>query len=59
MVGIENENIHAMQDLKLATGMDIILEKVDSNLIKTKTNKFYGKNIDNDDDYAKNYLKIY
>lgn len=57
MVGIENENIHAMQDLKLATGMDIILEKVDSNLIKTKTNKFYGKNIDNDDDYAKKLFK--
>ena len=53
VVGIENENIHAMQDLKLATGMNIILEKVESNLVKSKMDKYYGENRKSDEDYAK------
>ncbi|WP_243113316.1 GspE/PulE family protein [Romboutsia sp. Marseille-P6047] len=53
MVGIEKENIHAMQDLKLATGMDIVLKKVESNLVKLKIDKYYGENRNSDEDYAK------
>lgn len=54
IVGIENQNIHAIQDLKLATGMEIILKEVDLNLIKNKINEYYGGYIKSTEDYAQN-----
>lgn len=54
IVEIENENIYALQDLKLATGMDIILKKQDGNLIKKKIDLNYKGSIKVDEDYAKN-----
>ena len=36
VVGIENDDIHAMQDLRLATGMNVELKKIDADLIKIK-----------------------
>lgn len=53
IVGIENEDIHAIQDLRLATGMNIELKKLDANLIKVKIDEFYKNHIKSDEEYAK------
>lgn len=54
VVEIENENIYALQDLKLATGMNITLKKQGIDIIKKKVDKYYSKNIKLDEDYARN-----
>ena len=40
VVGIENDDIHAMQDLRLATGMNVELKKIDADLIKIKMDEY-------------------
>lgn len=54
VVEIEDENIYALQDLKLATGMNIVLKKQNSDLIKKKIEVNYKGSIKVDEDYAKN-----
>ena len=54
-VGIEEENIYAIQDLKLVTGKNIILKKVSRKDIFENIELCYGNKIDINDDYA-NYL---
>lgn len=55
VVGIEEENIYAMQDLKLVTGKNIILKQVSREEILENIELCYGDAIDVNDDYA-NYL---
>lgn len=55
IIGIEKENIYAIQDLKLVTGKNIILERVSKDVVLENINLCYGDSIDIDDDYA-NYL---
>ncbi|MEG0842831.1 MAG: GspE/PulE family protein [Romboutsia sp.] len=57
VVEISEDNIYAIQDLKLATGMDIILKKENKDLIEKKINTHYKGNIKIDEDYAKNIFK--
>ena len=54
-VGIEDENIYAIQDLRLVTNKNIILRKKSKEEIKENIELCYGNIIDVDDDYA-NYL---
>lgn len=54
VVEIEDENIYALQDLKLATGMNIVLRKQNSDLIKKKIEVNYKGSLKIDEDYAKN-----
>lgn len=54
VVEIEDENIYALQDLKLVTGMNVILKKQDINVIKKKIDLNYKSSIKIDEDYAKN-----
>lgn len=53
VVGIENDDIHAMQDLRLATGMNVELKKIDADLIKIKMDECYKNHIKSDEEYAK------
>lgn len=55
VIGIEEDNIYAIQDLKLVTGKNIILKKVSKEEIIENIELCYGNMIDVDDDYA-NYL---
>lgn len=55
IIGIEKENIYAIQDLKLVTGKNIILKQVSKEVVLENMNLCYGDAIDIDDDYA-NYL---
>lgn len=52
-VEIENEDICAIRDLKLATGMNIILEKQDKEVIETKIKKYYEEDNKLDEGYAR------
>lgn len=54
IVEIEDENMYALQDLKLATGMNIVLKKQDIDIIKRKIETNYKGSIKVDEDYAKN-----
>lgn len=54
-IGIEKENIYAMQDLKLVTGKNIILKQVNKEKVLENIELCYGEAIDIDNDYA-NYL---
>lgn len=54
-VGIEDENIYAVQDLRLVTNKNIILRKKSKEEIKENIELCYGNIVDVDDDYA-NYL---
>ncbi|MGL5694861.1 MAG: GspE/PulE family protein [Peptostreptococcaceae bacterium] len=51
-MGINKENIQAMQDLKLATGNNVVLKEVDLNLVESKMNECYGGYIKFNEDYA-------
>lgn len=55
LIGIEEENIYAIQDLKLVTGKNIILKQVSREDVLENIELCYGDAIDVDDDYA-NYL---
>ena len=55
LIGIEEENIYAIQDLKLVTGKNIILKQVSREDVLENIELCYGDSIDVDDDYA-NYL---
>lgn len=55
MIGIEEKNIYAIQDLKLVTGKNIILKEVPKEEILKSIELCYGNVIDIDSDYA-NYL---
>lgn len=55
IIGIEEENIYAAQDLKLVTGKNIILKQVSGEEVLENIELCYGDSIDIDDDYA-NYL---
>lgn len=55
IIGIEEENIYAIQDLKLVTGKNIILKIVPRKEVLENIELCYGNSIDVDDDYA-NYL---
>lgn len=57
LVGIENDNIYAIQDLKLATGMDIILKKEDKETIKENLKRIYNQSFKIDENYARNIFK--
>ncbi|WP_242824178.1 GspE/PulE family protein [[Clostridium] dakarense] len=57
VVGIENENMYALQDLKLATGMNIIFEKKDKYTIEKKIRTYYKKNINLNEDFARDLFK--
>lgn len=54
-IGIEKENIYAIQDLKLVTGKNIILKQVSKEEIVENIELCYENTINIDDDYA-NYL---
>lgn len=54
-IGIEEENIYAIQDLKLVTGKNIISKKISREDILENIELCYGNAIDVDNDYA-NYL---
>lgn len=56
IVEIEKENIHAKQDLKLATGMNIIFKKEDKGSIKDKINRYYSESIKLDENYARKLI---
>ena len=56
-IEIENKDIYAISDLKLATGMDIVLEKRDKDTITKKINKYYKGENKLDEGYAKNLFK--
>ena len=53
-IEIENDDIYAIRDLKLATGMDVILEKQDKDIISKKIKKYYKKENKSDEGYARN-----
>lgn len=53
IVGIEKENIYAMQDLKLATGMNIIFNTQSEQTINEKIGTYYNNTIKLDEDYAR------
>lgn len=55
VIGIEEKNIYAIQDLKLVTGKNIILKQVPKEEVLENIELCYGNAIDIDDDYA-NYL---
>lgn len=57
VVEIEEENIYAIQDFKLATGKNIILKKENANKIKEKIDIHYNNTIKVDEDYARNLFK--
>ncbi|WP_235667549.1 ATPase, T2SS/T4P/T4SS family, partial [Clostridioides difficile] len=52
VVEIEDEDIYALQDLRLATGKEIILKKEKKELISEKIEKYYNS-FELDEDYAK------
>ncbi len=54
-VGIENESIYAIQDLKLVTGKNIVLKRLPKEVIYENIELCYSNKINIDDDYA-NYL---
>ena len=54
-IGIEEENIYAIQDLKLITGKNIILKQIPKEDILENIELCYRNSINVDDDYA-NYL---
>ena len=43
-----------MQDLKLATGMNIILKEVNKDIIKTNMDIYYSQDLKSDENYAEN-----
>jgi type IV pilus assembly protein PilB len=53
-IEIDNDDIYAVRDLKLATGMNIILEKQDKDIISKKIKKYYKKENKSDEGYARN-----
>lgn len=55
VVGIEKNNIYALQDLKLVTGKNIIFRELSKEEINEKIEIFYGNFIDINEDYS-NYL---
>ncbi len=55
IIGIEEENIYAIQDLKLVTGKNVIFKIVPRKEVLENIELCYGNLIDVDDDYA-NYL---
>ena len=55
VIGIEKENIYAIQDLKLVTKKKIILKEVSKEEVKENIELCYGNIVDENDDYA-NYL---
>ncbi|MBC6695492.1 type II/IV secretion system protein [Terrisporobacter mayombei] len=55
VVGIEKNNIYALQDLKLVTGKNIIFRELPKEEINEKIEIFYGNFIDINEDYS-NYL---
>lgn len=55
IIGIEEENIYAIQDLKLVTGKNIILKRLSRDDVIKNIELCYGDAIDVDSDYA-NYL---
>lgn len=57
VVGIENENIYALQDLKLATGKNIIFKRKDKETIDKKIRMYYKSNINLNEDFARNMFK--
>ncbi|MEG0856447.1 MAG: GspE/PulE family protein [Terrisporobacter sp.] len=57
VVGIENENTYAIQDLKLVTGKDIILKEYPRDVINKNIKLCYGKHIEIDDNYANNLFQ--
>ncbi len=56
-MGIENENINAMQDLKLATGKDIVLKEVNKDIIKYNMDIYYGDHLKTDENYVENLFE--
>ena len=55
LIGIEKENIYAIQDLKLVTKKKIVLKEVSKEEVKENIELCYGNIVDENDDYA-NYL---
>lgn len=54
IVEIEDENMYALQDLRLATGMNVVLKKQDIDTIRKKIEINYKGSIKIDEDYARN-----
>ena len=46
-----------MQDLKLATGMNIILKEVNKDIIKTNMDIYYSQDLKSDENYADNLFQ--
>lgn len=57
IVGIENENIYALQDLKLITGKNIILKECSKETIAENLELCYGNAIEENDNYANNLFE--
>ena len=55
VIGIEKENIYAIQDLRLVTKKKIVLKEVSKEEVKENIELCYGNIVDENDDYA-NYL---
>lgn len=53
IVEIDNNNIHAKQDLKLATGMNITFRREEKQIIKNKIDRHYSESIKLDENYAR------
>lgn len=56
-IEIENNDICAIRDLKLATGMNVILEKQDKDIISTKIKKYYNAENKSDEGFARNLFE--
>lgn len=57
IIGIEKENIYALQDLKLATGKSISFKIIPKEIIDKEIESCYKSKIDVDDDFANNLLQ--
>jgi type IV pilus assembly protein PilB len=57
IVEIADENIYALQDIGLVTGMNVILKKQDIKIISEKIDKNYKNTIQINEDYARNLFE--
>lgn len=55
-VAISEENIYAIEDFKLATGKNIILKIEDEKYINESIDKYYSKNLLDNEEYSKSIL---
>lgn len=57
VVGIENEDIYALRDLKLATGKNIIFSKIDKDTIDKNIRIHYKNKINLNEDFARDIFR--